>query len=80
MSIVAIFMSFNILFFLTQHRLCCRKRAIASSMLSFYVIIVVISTLYTLFGLPLTSWIVWFIAADIFSIFLTVLEGLWKNE
>jgi len=67
---------FDIFFAITRHRLCCRKCAIASSMLSFYVTMIVIFALYTLVGLPFASWIVWFVLAGIPSVLLTIPGGL----
>ncbi|PUA31755.1 MAG: hypothetical protein B9J98_05395 [Candidatus Terraquivivens tikiterensis] len=67
---------FDIFFTITHHRLCCRKCAIVSSMLSFYVTMVVIFALYTLVGLPFASWVVWFVLAGIPSVLLTIPGGL----
>jgi len=63
---------FDFFFAITRHRLCCRKCAIASSMLSFYATMIVIFALYTLVGLPFVSWTIWFVVAGVPSVLLTI--------
>ena len=47
---------FDLFFFVSCHKLCCKRCAIASGMLSFYVTLIVIYTLYATFGLSFTLW------------------------
>jgi len=63
---------FDLFFFVSCHKLCCRRCAIASGVLSFYVTMIVIYTLYATFGLTFTSWWIWFILAGIPSTVLTI--------
>ncbi len=63
---------FDLYFFLSHHKLCCKKCVVTSGMLSFYGTMIVIFALYTFFGLPFTSWWIWFIVVGIPSTLLTV--------
>lgn len=64
--------TFDIFFLVSGHRLCCRRCAIASGMLSFYITMTVVFALYTLFGLNFVSWIIWFIIVGVPSVLLTI--------
>lgn len=63
---------FDLHFLVTHHRLCCKKCAVVSGMLSFYGTMIVIFALYAFFGLPFTSWWIWFIIVGIPSACLTI--------
>lgn len=63
---------FDLVFLITGHRMCCRKCAIAASMLSYYATMVTIFALYNLLGLPLAPWFVWFIVVGIPATILTI--------
>ncbi|MEM2351626.1 MAG: hypothetical protein QXT26_04385 [Thermoproteota archaeon] len=63
---------FDVVSLITGHRMCCRKCVIAASILSYYVTMITIFTLYMLLGLPFVSWLTWFIIVGIPATILTV--------
>jgi hypothetical protein len=67
---------FDLFFLMSRHKLCCKKCAFVSGMLSFYGTMAVIFALYTVFGLPFVSWWIWFVVVGMPSTMLTMLGSL----
>lgn len=68
---------FDIFFLVTGHRLCCRKCAAASSMLSFYITAVVMFSLSVMVGILSPSlWFIFFLVAGPLGALVSILGGL----